>query len=102
MRKGIYLKCVLCLQVLTAEERRKLEEKRLQDEERQRKLAKDNWAERALTQMMGGKLEDRSEQEDKVELVKPEWMNKPKEELSDEERKLVKEFEKKQAVLKVS
>lgn len=96
------MKCVLCLQVLTAEERRKLEEKRLQDEERQRKLAKDNWAERALTQMMGGKLEDRSEQEDKVELVKPEWMNKPKEELSDEERKLVKEFEKKQAVLKVS
>lgn len=51
-------------------------------------------------QMMGGKLEDRSDQEEKVELVRPDWMNKPKEEMNEEERKLVKEFEKKVATFK--
>jgi hypothetical protein len=51
--------------------------------------------------MMGGKLEDRSEQEDKVELVKPDWMvTKSKDEMTDEERKLVKDFEKRQSVIK--
>lgn len=61
----------------------------------------DNWAERALQQMMGGKLEDKNEQDEKEELVRPDWMNKPKEDLNEEERKLIKEFDKKQATLKV-
>jgi large-conductance mechanosensitive channel len=43
----------------------------------------------------------RSEETEKEELVKPEWMNKPKEEMNDEERKLLKEFEKKLAIFKV-
>jgi len=33
-------------------------------------------------------------------LVRPEWMDKPKEEMTEEERKLVKEFDKKLAILK--
>lgn len=67
-----------------------------------RQQQRDNWAERALTSMMGGKLEDRSEQEDKIELVKPDWMTtKSNEEMNDDERKQVKEFEKKQAIMKV-
>ncbi len=51
--------------------------------------------------MMGGKLEDRSDQEEKEDLVRPDWMNKPKEEMSEEEKKLTKEFEKKVAVYRV-
>ena len=43
----------------------------------------------------------RVEAEEKEVLVKPEWMDKPKEEMTEEERKLVKEFEKKVAIFKV-
>ncbi|KAJ3048620.1 Cilia- and flagella-associated protein 43, partial [Rhizophlyctis rosea] len=85
---------------ITPEEQRRLEEKARQDEERARLAAEDNYRERAVQSMMGGKLDDRSETEDKEELVKPEWMNKPKEDMSEEERKAVKEFEKKLAVQK--
>jgi hypothetical protein len=88
-------------QFTTPEERRKVEEKRIQEEERLRQQLQDNWAERALVLMMGGKLEDRSEQEDKVELVKPDWMvTKTKDEMTEEEKKMVKDFEKRQAVIK--
>jgi hypothetical protein len=50
---------------------------------------------RGLMDMMWGQLDDRKETEEVVELTKPEWMLKPKEEMSDEEKKLVKEFDKK-------
>ena len=43
----------------------------------------------------------RTEAEEKEVLVRPEWMDKPKEEMSEEERRLVKEFEKKVAIFKV-
>lgn len=46
-------------------------------------------------------LSIRAEQDEKVELVKPEWMNKNKEDMSEEEKKLLKEFEKKMAIFKV-
>ncbi|KAI9327817.1 hypothetical protein DFJ73DRAFT_800748 [Zopfochytrium polystomum] len=85
---------------ISAEERKRLEEKRLQEEERLRAQQSDNSRERALMMMMGGKLEDRTEENEKEELVRPEWMNKPKEEMSEEERKLLKEFEKKMATFK--
>lgn len=85
---------------ITAEERRRLEEKRLQEEERRRAQQSDNSRERALMMMMGGKLEDRSEETEKEDLVRPEWMNKPRDEMNEEERKLVKEFEKKLATFK--
>ncbi|KAI8926587.1 WD40-repeat-containing domain protein [Entophlyctis helioformis] len=75
---------------ITAEERKRLEEKRKQEEERARQNAEDNSRQRALI----------TEQDEKVELVRPEWMNKPKEEMSDDERKQLKEFEKKMAIFK--
>ncbi|KAJ1563371.1 Cilia- and flagella-associated protein 43, partial [Nowakowskiella sp. JEL0078] len=84
-------------QYITADEKKKIEEKQKLDEERLRAAQEDNFRERALLTMMGGRLEDRSEQEDKEELVKPDWMSKPKEELNEEERKQIKEFEKKLA-----
>jgi hypothetical protein len=73
----------------------------MHEEERQRQQLQDNWAERALVLMMGGKLEDRTDADEKVELVRPDWMNtKTKEEMNDEERKLCKDFDKRQAVIK--
>ncbi|KAJ3121663.1 Cilia- and flagella-associated protein 43 [Nowakowskiella sp. JEL0407] len=85
---------------ITAEEKRRMEEKQRLEQERLLAAQEDNFRERALMAMMGGKLEDRSEQEEKEELVRPEWMSKPKEDLNDEEKRLIKEFEKKLAVFK--
>lgn len=86
---------------LTAEELAKLEAKRLAAEERLRLQGEDNFRQRALMDMMNGKLEDRKAMEEKEEITRPEWMNKPKDELTDDERKLIKEFEKKMAIFKV-
>lgn len=85
---------------LSAEELTKIEAKRLIAEERQRMQGEDNYRERALLEMMGGNLEDRKAQEDKEEIVKPEWMSKAKEEMSDAQKQLLKEFEKKMAIFK--
>ncbi|KAJ3212328.1 Cilia- and flagella-associated protein 43 [Dinochytrium kinnereticum] len=89
---------------VSPEEKKRQEELKRLEEERMRANQEDNYRERALMAMMGGKLEDRlvlvSEETEKEELVRPEWMSKPKEEMNDEERKLLKEFEKKLAVLK--
>ncbi|KAJ3087892.1 Cilia- and flagella-associated protein 43 [Quaeritorhiza haematococci] len=85
---------------LSPEELKKLEAKRLLEEKRLKQQQEDNFRERALQHMMGGKLEDRADQEEKEDLTRPEWMNKPKEDMTDEERKLVKEFEKKVAQYK--
>ncbi|TPX37666.1 hypothetical protein SmJEL517_g00573 [Synchytrium microbalum] len=79
---------------ITPEERRKLEEKRRQDEERLRAQQEDDSKSRALQVMMGGKLEDRAEEEDEEELVAPAWMTtKVESDMSEDERKQVKEFE---------
>lgn len=43
---------------------------------------------------------NRSEQEEKEVLVRPDWMSKPKEEMTEDEKKQVKEFEKKMALFK--
>ena len=67
------------------------EEKRLRDEAN----AKDNLGQRGLVAMMNGTLETRRD-EDEIftDLVRPEWMDeKPPEEMSEDERGLVKEFE---------
>ena len=43
----------------------------------------------------------RTETEEKEVLVRPDWMDKPKDDMSEEERRLVKEFDKKMATYKV-
>lgn len=50
--------------------------------------------------MMGGKLDDRKEQNEQTEIKRPEWMNKPKEDMNEDEKKAVKEFEKRLAIFK--
>ncbi|TPX48272.1 hypothetical protein SeMB42_g03068 [Synchytrium endobioticum] len=87
---------IKALRFITPEERRKLDEKRRQDEERQRAAQEDDSKARALQVMMGGKLEDRAVEDDKEELVKPAWMSsKAEADMTEDERKQVKEFERK-------
>lgn len=86
--------------VFSAEERRKEENKRRQEDERLRLEAEDNGRMRALMTMMNGKLDDKKEQNETIEIKRPDWMNKPKEEMNDEEKKAFKEFEKKLAIFK--
>lgn len=51
---------------------------------------------RALRQMMGGRLDAKSQQPLEEEMVRPSWMdNKPEAEMSEEEIKEVRTFEKK-------
>ncbi|KAJ3366938.1 Cilia- and flagella-associated protein 43 [Kappamyces sp. JEL0680] len=85
---------------VTAEELAKIAAKRQAAEDRLRMQGEDNSRQRALYDMMWGKLEDRKAQEEKEEIVKPEWMNKSKEDMTEEEKKLLKEFEKKMAIFK--
>ena len=55
----------------------------------------DNARERALNQMMKGRLETNVEDELKKDLDTPDFMAKREDEWSEEEQKLAKEFEKK-------
>ncbi|ORY35132.1 WD40 repeat-like protein [Neocallimastix californiae] len=80
---------------LTEEEKKKLEEKRLIEEQRLRERLEDNWQERALQEMMNGTLVDKNDNDKKIQIPKPECMNKPKEELTEDEIKQIKEYEKK-------
>ena len=77
-----------------------MEESRKADELRRQAEKNDNWRERALLQMMNGRLEDKSEKAEKEEILKEEWMNKPKNEMSEEEKKLLKDYEKKLATMR--
>eukprot|EP00003_Mantamonas_plastica_P031377 TRINITY_DN8130_c0_g1_i6.p1 TRINITY_DN8130_c0_g1~~TRINITY_DN8130_c0_g1_i6.p1 ORF type:complete len:875 (+),score=403.11 TRINITY_DN8130_c0_g1_i6:467-3091(+) len=76
----------------------------LEEERRNAELNKkeevDDAGDRGLRMMMGGRLDaqgDDTALED--ELVKPEWMNKPVEDMTDEEKTLVKEFKEKEAAI---
>ena len=53
----------------------------------------DDSGERALDEMMFGRVEDRGLDSLQVSLERPEWMNKPSTELTEDEVKAVKEFE---------
>jgi len=54
----------------------------------------------SVKQMMGGTLEEKKETPLTEELVREEWMNKPLEEMEDEERIKFSEFEAKEALVK--
>ncbi|KNC53623.1 uncharacterized protein AMSG_01332 [Thecamonas trahens ATCC 50062] len=53
----------------------------------------DDSGERALEEMMYGKVEERTKDALQVSLERPEWMDKPTTELTEEEVRAVKEFE---------
>lgn len=71
---------------LTREERQKLEEERLKEEERLRILAQDDAGIRALKLMMGNTLAEKKENKLEEELVKEEWMSKPREQMTEDEK----------------
>ena len=91
---------IKCEKVLTGEELAKLEEKRIKEEERLRLQGNDNFRERALLHMMDGRLEVRKIKKESEESLKPEWMSKPKGDMTEDEKRQFEEYEQKLAVAK--
>lgn len=87
---------------LTKTERKIQEEERKKVEERERALQGDNVGQRGLKTMMGGtELSLKKDQNlIQTELVREEWMNKPFEEMNEEEKMKMKDFEQKEKEFK--
>ena len=71
---------------LSKEEKRKIEEERKKEEEKLKAINADDSNVRALKMMMGNTLEEKKENILKKEIEKEDWMQKPKEEMTEEER----------------
>ncbi|KNE62722.1 hypothetical protein AMAG_07909 [Allomyces macrogynus ATCC 38327] len=85
---------------LSEEEEARLAEQRRADEERRKNTADDGRT-RALMTMMGGTLEKEERSTAQATVPRPEFMDtKPRAEWSDEEKKVVKEYEKRVATLR--
>ncbi|KRX02904.1 WD40-repeat-containing domain [Pseudocohnilembus persalinus] len=78
---------------LTREDRKKIEEARLKEEERLKALLADDAGRRAVQQMMDGTIEEKKENLLDEEIKKEEWMDLPEEELNDEQKIKLKEYE---------
>ena len=77
---------------MTKEEKRKQEEERKAEEERLRKMNEDDAGQRALKQMMNNTLEEKKENPLTETQVREEWMDKPREQMNEEERAKYDEF----------
>ncbi|GBG63357.1 hypothetical protein CBR_g37714 [Chara braunii] len=86
---------------LSPEEKQRLLEQQGAEEDRLRSKQAGNMAERALKDMMDGMLTMRQD-EDALDskLERPEWMNGDRRKMTDEQLKLLKEFEAKEKVIK--
>lgn len=71
---------------ISKEEKRKMEEERKTEEERIRKLNSDDAGQRALKQMMNATLEEKKENPLTEQLQREEWMDKPRDQMNEEER----------------
>ena len=67
----------------------------MKEEERLRKLAEDDSSQRALQKMMGGTLEEKKTSVLEVTVEREKWMDKPIEEMTEEEKTKMKEYEQK-------
>ena len=76
----------------TKKELARLEAKRIAEEEHRRKLQSDDAGNRALKQMMNNTLEEKKVNQLVEELVEEEWMKKPEDEMSNEEKTKLEEF----------
>jgi hypothetical protein len=87
---------------LTKEERAILEEEQRKAAEREAALKGDNVGRRGLYTMMGGvELIIKKEKGAlDMELVREDWMNKPEDEMTDDEKAKLKEFEQKEKEFK--
>jgi hypothetical protein len=66
---------------------------RKKEEDRLAALMKDDSGVRAIKDMMGGTLEEKKETPLDEKLEVEDWMNKPVDEMTEEERSRLKEFE---------
>jgi hypothetical protein len=80
---------------LTKEERRIQEEERKKQEERERAMQGDNVGQRGLKNMMGGTELNLKKDTNMIqtELIREDWMNKPFEEMNEEEKVKIKAWE---------
>jgi len=78
---------------LSKEERIRLETERIKEEERIRARMADDSGQRALRDMMGGTLEEKKETALTETLQREEWMNKPVDEMTEEEKLKMREYE---------
>jgi len=87
---------------LSKEERAKLEEEKRRQEEREAALRGDNVGQRGLKHMMGGTELILKKEKNMIdqELIREDWMSKPYDEMTDEEKTKMKEFEKKEKEFK--
>lgn len=81
---------------MNKEERAKIEAQRLKEEKRLRDLAADDSGVRALKDMMNGTLEVKKENILAETLEREDWMNKNPEEMTDEEKIRLREYEAKE------
>jgi hypothetical protein len=78
---------------LTAEDKARIAEEERRRLEREAKLKGDTVGQRGLKVMMGGELTFKKEKSSlDQELVREDWMNKPDEEMTEDERSRFKEF----------
>lgn len=73
--------------------REKKEQERLKEEARLRALMADDSGVRAVKDMMGGTLEEKKETPLDEKLEVEEWMKKSPDDMTEEERMKLKEFE---------
>ena len=85
--------------VLSREEREKLELEEKDRQERLRRQAEDDSKDRALMDMMGGKLITNKDANIlRTEMVREDWMKLPPAELTDEQKSTLADFEKKEKI----
>jgi WD40 repeat protein len=82
---------------ISPEEKERLEKAAKEEEERKLREMGDNWRERGLDMMMGGRLEINTEEELFKDLPRPDFMDKDPVDLTEDEIRLKHDFEKKEA-----
>ncbi|KAI9144642.1 hypothetical protein BKA69DRAFT_723924 [Paraphysoderma sedebokerense] len=85
--------------MMSEDEKRRLAEAKRAEEERARLAQSDNSRQRAVQHMMGGKLDDKSERTKTEEIIRPACIDKLPNELTEDEKKAIKEYQKKLAAL---
>ena len=84
-----------CERVYTAAQRAEMEEAERKRLEKEALLQGDNLGQRGLKQMLGGNELVFKKEKNKLdeELVREEWMNKPLDDMNEDEKQRLKEFE---------
>lgn len=82
------------------EEKEKMEQEKKAEEERLKALQGDTMQMRGLLYMIDNKVKKKKENESEQTLVREPWMNKRREEMTDEQAKIFLEFQKKEMELR--